>query len=367
MVSPIPNLEKIFYRFNAGGLFENGFPYGNGHINDTYKITTTNNPHDYILQRINNDIFTDIPHLQKNISRVTKHLRNKLEQIGEKDIDRKCLTLISTKTGESYLKHEDGKYWRMYIFISDHRSYDIVENAEQAREGGKAIGRFQAMLSDLPGPILNETIPFFHNIENRLNIFHDILSQDPERRAEETTAEIKFVADREEEMKTILRLGKQGKIPLRITHNDTKFNNILLDENDRALCLIDLDTVMPGYVHYDFGDAIRTAANCAAEDEENLSKVFMNMEFYKAFTEGYLREIGHVLNSTELEYLAFSPLLITYTIGLRFLTDYLNGDKYFKTQKDKHNLIRARNQFKLVESFEHNFETMKTFVSNFIG
>lgn len=367
MDSSIPDLEKIFDRFNAEGSFVNGFPYGSGHIHDTFKITTKNNPHDYILQRLNNDVFRDIPSLQENISRVTRHLRNKFKQKGEKEIDRKCLTLINTKTGKSYLRQEDGKYWRMYIFISDHRSYDIVENAEQAFEGGKAIGLFQAMLSDLPGPMLNETIPYFHDVEKRLNIFHEILIKDPLCRAEEIADEIKFITDREEKMQTILRLGKHGKIPLRITHNDTKFNNILLDTNDKALCVIDLDTVMPGYVHYDYGDALRTAANNAAEDEEDLSMVFMNMEFFKAFTEGYIGEIGHILNRTELDYLVISPALITYTIALRFLTDYIGGDKYFKTHKEKHNLIRARAQFRLVESFEHNLETMKTLVSDICG
>jgi thiamine kinase-like enzyme len=229
-------------------------------------------------------------------------------------------------------------------------------------EGGKAIGRFQAMLADLSGEPLFETIPWFHDISNRLNIFHETMKKDPMNRVASVKNEINFVLQRAEEMKIILKLGREGKIPLRITHNDTKFNNILFDENDKALCIIDIDTVMPGFVHYDFGDAIRTATNMASEDEKDLSSVKMNINLFHAFSEGYLSEISRTLNETEKEYLAFAPILITYTQAVRFLTDYLDGDHYFKIHNEHHNLQRAKTQFRLVESMEEQYDEMKRII-----
>ena len=251
---------------------------------------------DYILQRLNNKIFKNIPELQNNIERVTVHLRNKIKIIPGSDIKRECLSLIPSHDGKSWIIDKEGNYWRMYIFISNHRSYNIVDSPDKAYEGGKAIGRFQAMLSDMPGDPLFETIPWFHDIEKRLETFNLKISENPVGRVGTVGDEINQVLQRAEEMKIILKLGKEGKIPLRITHNDTKFNNILLDENDKALCVIDLDTVMPGYVHYDFGDAIRTAANTASEDEKDLSKIKMDINLFKAYSEGYLSETGETLN-----------------------------------------------------------------------
>jgi Ser/Thr protein kinase RdoA (MazF antagonist) len=250
----------------------------------------------------------------------------------------------------------------MYIFISAHRSYNTVDSSGKAFEGGKAIGRFQVMLSDMPGGPLNETIPFFHNIEKRLETFNQKIKDDPAERVKSVSFEINEFLKRANEMRVILQLGSEGKIPLRITHNDTKFNNILLDESDKALCVIDLDTVMPGYVHYDFGDAIRTVTNNAPEDETDLSKVRMNLELFKAYAEGYLSESGETLNDTEKEYLAFAPRLITYTIALRFLTDYIDGDNYFKIHHAHHNLQRARAQLKLVMSMEEQYDEMRRII-----
>ena len=254
----------------------------------------------------------------------------------------------------------------MYIFISNHRSYNIVDNTDKAFEGGKAIGRFQAMLADMPGGPLHETIPKFHDIENRLAILNQKIAENPAGRVSELTDEIKEYLSRGEEMKTILKLGRAGKIPSRITHNDTKFNNILLDENDKALCVIDLDTVMPGYVHYDFGDAISTVTNTAAEDEKDLSKIEMNVDLFEAYARGYLSETGKTLNETEKEYLAFAPKLITYTIGVRFLTDYIDGDNYFKIHHKFHNLQRTRAQLKLVMSMERQYEDMKRIIKKLV-
>ena len=361
------DLREIFELFAADGTYLNGEPYGSGHIHDTFRVETTEKEKDnYILQRLNDKIFKNIPQLQHNIERVTIHLRKKLSAVPGSDIKRECLSLVPAKNGNSWINDKNGSFWRMYIFISDHRSYNIVDTPGKAYEGGKAIGRFQAMLADLPGEPLFETIPFFHDIEKRLETFTLKLEEDPAGRAGNIAAETDFVLKRAEEMKIILKLGSQGKIPVRITHNDTKFNNILLDENDKALCVIDLDTVMPGYVHYDFGDAIRTAANIAAEDEKELSRVKMDINLFEAYASGYLSETRETLNSVEKDYLAFAPRLITYTIALRFLTDYIDGDHYFKIHHEHHNLQRARAQFRLVESMEEQYAGMKGIIARLI-
>lgn len=356
-------LKKVFEFFNTESSYISAEPYGSGHIHDTFKVETAGNSPDYILQKLNNYIFKDISALQENIGRVTRHLRIKLEEQGVEEIDRRCLTLIPTHNGESFIQDDDGLYWRLYIFIRNHKSYDVVETSGQAYQGGRAIGRFQALLADLPGKPLNETIPDFHNISSRLNSFHYAIRRDPKGRIKNLEKEINFVTAREEIMHSIIRLGQDGEIPLRTTHNDTKFNNVLLDANDEALCVIDLDTVMPGYIHYDFGDAIRTAANSAAEDETDLSKVFLRTDLFEAYARGYLEEMKETLNPTEKEYLAFAPRLITFTIGLRFLTDYIDGDNYFKIHHKEHNLERARAQFKLVESNEEQYENLKGLIS----
>jgi Ser/Thr protein kinase RdoA (MazF antagonist) len=357
------NLKEIFDQFQGDGTFKSGAPYGNGHIHDTFLIKTIEKEKDdYILQRLNNRIFKNIPQLQNNIERVTGHIRAKLISKPGAYIKRECLNLVSSHAGQSWIVDKYQNYWRMYIFITNHRSYNIVDSPDKAFEGGKAIGKFQAMLSDLGGAPLFETIPWFHNIEKRLDIFYDKLKTDPVKRVKSAKDEIDFVLKRAEEMKIILQLGEDGGIPLRITHNDTKFNNILLDENDKALCVIDLDTVMSGYVHYDFGDAIRTAANMATEDEKDLSLVKMNIDLFRAYSEGYLSETSGTLNNLEKEYLAFAPRLITFTIALRFLTDYLDGDNYFKIHHEHQNLQRARAQFKLVESMEEQDDEMKKII-----
>jgi Ser/Thr protein kinase RdoA (MazF antagonist) len=361
------DLKKIYDRFFTDATFQCGEPFGSGHIHDTYRIITAEkDKDDYILQRLNNRIFKNIPHLQENIERVTIHLRKKLSYVAGSNIKRECLTLIPSRENKSWIEDHDGNFWRMYIFISNHHSYNIVDSADKAFEGGKAIGRFQAMLSDLPGNPLHETIPFFHDISKRLETFSRVVKDDPAGRAGKVAGEIQSVLSRADDMKIILRLGAEGKIPLRITHNDTKFNNILLDENDKALCVIDLDTVMPGYVHYDFGDAIRTAANIAAEDEKELSKVKMDISLFEAYATGYLSETQATLNKIEKDYLAFAPRLITYTIAVRFLTDYLDGDNYFKIHHENHNLQRARAQMKLVESMEDQYGEMQNIIRNLV-
>ena len=361
-----PDLRKLYGCFRAEGTYLSGQSFGPGHIHDTYRVLTAEKHcNDYILQRLNNSIFKDIPRLQENMERVTTHLRNKLSVLPGSDPKRECLTLIEDReTGRSWHIDEKGNFWRMFIFISDHISYERVDSHHKAFEGGKAVGRFQALLSDLPGKPLYETIPDFHNIVRRLETFHRVMSDDPAGRVASCGKEIAEITSREEEMKVIIRLGQEGKIPLRITHNDTKFNNILFDSNDRALCIIDLDTVMPGYVHYDFGDAIRTAANTADEDSTDLSAVSLDIGIFEAYAKGYLAETKGTLNDTEIEYLAFAPKLLTYIMATRFLTDYLDGDRYYKIKYPEQNLQRTRAQTALLASMEKNYEKMKQIIKN---
>ncbi len=351
-------LQTIYGQFDAQGAFLKGYPYGSGHIHDTFRIETDGKGPGYILQRINTNIFKDVDHLQQNILRVTEHIRKKLSGIPGSDPDRETLTLIPTRTGASYL-HDGSGYWRCYLFIDRHRSYDRVETAGQAYQGGRAIGRFEQLIAGLDPSGIHEVLPAFHDMEVRLDNFFKVLEKDPANRAASVREDIRFVEERAEEMMTIQRLGKEGKIPLRITHNDTKFNNVLLDENDEALCVIDLDTVMPGYIHYDFGDAIRTSANSSFEDEKDLSKVFVRLDLYEAFARGFLEETREELTPLEKEYLAFSARMMTFIIGLRFLTDHLDGDNYFKIHHPGHNLERARVQFKLVSSMEEHRKEME--------
>ncbi len=356
-------LKDVFGHFKCEGTFEEGAPYGSGHIHDTYKVTTTEaDKPNYILQRINTNIFRDVKELQNNIHLVTSHIRKKLASIPGSDPDRETLTIIPAKDGKLYHQDEEGRYWRVYLFIERHKSYDRVETPEQAYQGGRAIGRFERLIAGLDPAGIYEVLPGFHDMELRLDNFFKVLEKDPVNRAAGVKEDIQFVLDRAEEMKTIKALGKAGKIPLRITHNDTKFNNVLLDEHDKSLCVIDLDTVMPGYIHYDFGDAIRTTANSSFEDETDLSKVFVRLDLYEAFARGFMEEVRDELNETEIEYLPFSARMLTFIIGLRFITDYLDGDNYFKIHHPNHNIERARTQFKLFSSMEEHRKEMERII-----
>ncbi|MFA6128342.1 MAG: aminoglycoside phosphotransferase family protein [Bacteroidales bacterium] len=357
------NLQSITKHFSIDGTILSVLPYGSGHINDTYKVETAEPKcHNYILQRINHKIFKNVPGLMDNIDRVTRHIRMKLEATPGADPDRQTLTLVPTVDKKSFYQDADGNFWRMYLFIEDNRSYDIVDTPEKAFEGGRMFGKFQSMIADLPGDPLFETIPNFHNIDMRLDTLRKTIQADPAGRASKVAAEVDFVMERAEEMGTILHLGQKGLIPLRITHNDTKFNNVLLDKNDRGLCVIDLDTVMPGYVHYDYGDSIRTSTNTGAEDDPDLSRVGMDLHLFEAYTKGFLQETRSTLTATELEYLPLAGKLFPYIIGVRFLTDYVDGDNYFKIKHEHHNLQRARAQFKLLESMEGQFGAMQEIV-----
>ncbi|WP_181304544.1 phosphotransferase enzyme family protein [Rufibacter sp. XAAS-G3-1] len=354
------SLNKILSKFATRGEIGNVTPFGTGHIHDTYHVQNLppGDPH-YILQRINHHVFKNIPALMENIQVVTAHLRAKLQQDPQANPAQEVLTLVPTQEREWYYKDSDGSYWRVYYFIPDTVSYDVVESQALAYQGGKAFGRFQALLADLPVSQLHDTIPDFHNVVNRLRLFREVLQKDPVERASGVEAEIAFVEERAVAMSTIYHLGQAGKLPLRITHNDTKFNNVLLNKSNKAQCVVDLDTVMPGFVAYDFGDAIRTTINKAPEDEADVGKIRVDMDLFRGFTEGFLEETAHALTPNEIESLAHGVLLLPFLMGLRFLTDYLDGDHYYKIHFPEHNLQRARAQFQLVRKLEEQFGVLQ--------
>jgi Ser/Thr protein kinase RdoA (MazF antagonist) len=323
-------------------------PYGSGHINDTYLVKIESGKKDYILQRINHQIFTDVPGLMKNIERVTAHLRKKLDKMNGHDPVRETLNLVKTKDNNSYYEDEEGNFWRVFVFISGMTIYENAIDERMAQEAGRIIGLFQRLLIDLDQEI-TDTLPGFHSIYRRYNEFAAALSADTKQRNNLIKDDIFFANSMLGKMKDYYdSIDKKG-FPKRIVHYDTKLNNILFDRKQQAVCLIDLDTLCPGYVHFDYGDALRTLANTAAEDETDLEKVKFNSLFYHAFTNGYLSEAKHFLSEEEKSLLPFAPVYLTFIIGLRFITDYLNGDTYYKVQYPDHNLVRARVQFKLAK------------------
>jgi hypothetical protein len=354
-------LKNISAKFTVGGGFSDLKSYGSGHINDTYVISF--NTKKYLLQCINHTIFSDVPGLMDNAVRVTEHIRGKLEKWKEKDIVRKVLTVIPAAEGKYYYKDENGNYWRMYVFIEKARTYDVPESLEQIYEAARAFGNFQQMLIDLPQPALIETIPGFHNALKRLEVFKYTLQADVCNRAKDARFEIEFLRKNEQIFYVISKLVETGQIPIRVVHNDTKVNNVLMDDNtDKGICVIDLDTVMPGISLYDFGDLVRTCVSTAAEDERDLSKVTMDMPRFEALLKGYLSAAGKFLNKVELENLILGGKYITLEQGMRFLTDYLNGDKYYKIHREGHNLDRCRTQFKLVDLINQQEDEMMLLV-----
>ncbi len=367
--SPHIALDAVGAAFRLPGRLLRAVPYGNGHINDTF-LAEYESPHGlrrFIHQRINDRVFKNPPLIMDNIARVTSHLRQKLQEIGSPDLDRRTLTLVPASDGRSYWVDPEGKYWRTYLFIEGASSHDIITHPRQAFEVAAAFGTFQAMLRDLPSPRLQETIPFFHHTPTRFAALERAIQQDPCNRAATARAEIAFCLERKAMTETLLTLHHQGLIPERITHNDTKINNVLLDDQTgEGVCVIDLDTVMPGLSLYDFGDMVRTCTSTTAEDERDLSRVKMRMELFRELTSGYLQTAGNSLTPAELDHLAFSGKLITFEIGVRFLTDYLLGDLYFKTARPTHNLDRCRTQFALVASIEQQEEAMHAFVRSLL-
>ena len=334
-----------------------------GHINDSFIVESKYpNGDSYFLQKINHHIFKNVAGLQQNIQIVTDHLRAKLTEAGKTDIEKKVLRLIPAKDGKFFYQDGNGDYWRMYVNIEQTHSYDVI-TPELAYKAGEAFGNFQCMLADIPHGELIETIPNFHNIEFRLEQFRDAVKADAAGRLAQTQWMVDEIESRAEEMCLPECLYREGKLPKRINHCDTKVNNMLFDQNDEPVCIVDLDTVMPGFVLSDFGDFMRTAANTGAEDDANLDNIGVNMSIFDAYTRGYLKK-ATFLTPIELENLAFGAKLLSYMQLVRFFGDYLNGDTYYKIQHEHHNWQRSLAQFRLLQSQEENFEAMQQIVFN---
>lgn len=354
-VPPLPEFITLGRAFALQGEIIAAVPYGSGHINDTYAVTASQAgaPVRYIFQRINHTIFKDVPALMDNILRVTAHQRERILASGGEDASRRALTVIPARTGEPYVRDQHGRWWRAYLFIEKALTHDKIESPAQAREAARSFGEFQRLLADLPGARLHETIPNFHNTPSRYAAFEAALAADTAGRAAEVVAESDFARSRALLARKLTDLLVAGLVPERVTHNDTKLNNIMLDDATGAgVCVIDLDTLMPGLSLYDFGDMVRTGTNAAVEDETDLSKVVARAEIFSALAEGFLAGCGSALNAVERAHLVASGQVMTYEVGLRFLTDHLQGDVYFKTKYAGHNLARARNQFALLRSLE---------------
>ncbi len=357
-------LMAILKQFAIDEDMVSAVPFGNGHINDTLKVTNSKGEIKYILQRINHHIFTNVDMLQNNIFTVTSHIREKLVARGEQDVDRKVLTFIPAKDGKLY--HFDGdSYWRVCLFIPRSKSFEEV-TPQLSYEAGKAFGDFQTMLSDLPADALGETIPNFHNMEFRLKQFRDAVEANAAGRLEEVKDLVAEIEKRAKEMCIQEELYREGKLKKRTNHCDTKVNNIMFDEEGKVLCVIDLDTVMPGFVLSDIGDFIRTGANTGAEDDENLDNVEVNLEIFEAYTRGYMETAKAFLTPQEIKLLPYGGRLLTYMQTVRFLTDYINGDTYYKIHSPKHNLIRTKAQFKLLLSLEAHAPEMDGFMQTWL-
>ncbi len=358
-------LREALGNFAFEGEFVSVKEFGSGHINKTYiaKYKKDDSEQKYVVQKVNNGVFKNVDELMDNVFAVTSYLRNVIRENGG-DENRETLHFIKTNDGKKYYKCADGSFYRAYIFVKDSVSFDFAENANMFKSSGIAFGRFQRMLGDFDADSLYETIENFHNTKWRYeNEFLPALEMDVMDRAKTCREEIEFIKARKDKMGVLVDLIDEKKLPLRVTHNDTKLNNVMFDEKTlECVCVIDLDTVMPGLALYDFGDAIRFGANTALDDEKDLSKVGVNLEYFKAFAEGFLGECGETLNQCEKDHLAFSAWLLTLELVMRFLTDYLNGDVYFKTHYSEHNLVRARNQMKLALSMEEHMNEMEEII-----
>ena len=335
--------------------------FGNGHINDTY-LLVDESARQYILQKINRFVFRDPESLMRNIVAVTKHQSKTAKS------HREALALVPAANGADWLTGKDGEIWRMYEFVSDSLCLEKVESPGDFRESALAFGRFQRQLADFPAHTLTETIPRFHDTPHRYDAFHAAVGADSFGRAKSVAREIDFALKHEQFAFTLMNLLEKGELPLRVTHNDTKLNNVLFDRGTRkALCVIDLDTVMPGLSVNDFGDSIRFGATTAAEDERDLEKVSFSLPLYEAYTGGFLESCGERLTPCEKEHLPHGAKMMTLECGIRFLTDYLSGDTYFHTRRDGQNLDRCRTQFKLVDDMDKNWSQMQKTVSEAIG
>lgn len=365
-----PHLAHIVQGFRFEGDFVAAGPLGGGHINDTYVARfqrADGAPQRYVLQRINHSVFKDPAALMQNIEAVTTHLRQKIIATGG-DPERETLNLIPTRDGATFAALPGGQYWRAYGFIAGARTYQVVENLHRVYSAARAFGRFQEQLSDFPAERLHETIPDFHHTGKRYAAFVQAVARDAANRARSVAAEIEFVVHRADDTSVLVDLLERGALPERVTHNDTKLNNVMIDDvTGEGICVIDLDTVMPGLSLYDFGDCVRSAANPAAEDERDLSKVCVDLSIFERLVQGYLDTAGAFLTPAEIELLPFAAKLITLEQGIRFLADHLNGDVYYKIQREGHNLDRCRTQLKLVADIEDKFDRMMSIVAKAVA
>ena len=353
----IDKLKKVYKKFDDSVELVDYQELASGHINDTYLITTSCKQ-SFVLQRINQGVFKDVPGLISNKVAISKHIQEKLSYLSINERARKVLTFVSTEEGKPFYYGKSGGYWNVMVYISNSVTHETVKNKEIAYEGGKLIGDFLNLTSDFDASKLTEVIPKFHDMSFRFSQFEAALKIASKERLQKAKKYIEIVGSLKDEMHIIQNLKESGAIKLRVTHNDTKISNVLFDTNNKGLCVIDTDTVMPGVVHYDFGDAIRTICNSAAEDEKDLDKVNFNLEFYNAYTKGFLEKVESALSPTELKYLPLGAKTMIFIMALRFLTDFLNGDIYYKTKYAEHNLDRSKNQFKLIESMSEKMDVL---------
>ncbi len=362
------DLEDALYAFGFGPQCSYVKPFGEGHINETYAVympTDKGEEFAYILQRVNNNVFKDPAGVMENIFGVTEYLRNVVREEGG-DPDRETLSCIKTKNGCTFFEDSEGQPWRSYHYIPNSVCYQLVEDPEQFYQSGASFGHFLKQLGNYPAASLKETIPDFHNTVKRFENFEIALKRDIKNRSVTCKPEIQFVLERKEDCKVLVEQQENGILPIRVTHNDTKLNNILFDaDTGKGLCIIDLDTIMPGLAANDFGDSIRFGAATAEEDEKDLSKMHFDISLYELYAKGYLEETRDVLTPEEAASLAWGARLMTFECGMRFLTDYLQGDTYFKTAYPEHNLVRARTQFRLVDEMEQQFDQMIEIVAKY--
>lgn len=361
------NYEAIIRAFGVQGDIKTVEPFGSGHINDTLRVVIQAGAEtqEYVLQKINTDIFKDPAGMMQNIIKVTGYLRNIIEKKGG-DPSRETLHFYPTQEGKYYYRDEDNRYWRLEDMILHSRSYDLATTSEMFASTGVAFGQFMADLGGFPAEELVEVIPNFHHTGVRFATFESEVKANRAGRIDTCRAEVEFALARKELALSIVKQLDNKELPLRVTHNDTKINNILMDEStDQPICIIDLDTIMPGACAYDFGDSIRFGASSALEDEQDLSKVYMRMDLFEAYTKGYMQSVGKTLTPAEARSLAVGAAVITFETGIRFLGDHLNGDTYFKIHRPGHNLDRARTQFKLVADMESKMDEMQAIVDQY--
>ena len=368
--SPVPpEFPAVAAAFPLEGRLVSVAPHGSGHINETYAaaFASASGQRRYIFQKVNHRIFKDVPALMDNVRRVTAHIAAKVRAAAGEAAAARVLTLVPARDGRAFAQDVGGGFWRVYDFIEGAHTMDRVTNETQAREAAGAFGEFQAQLADLPGGRLHETIPNFHHTRSRFEALRRAVQEDPVQRAAEVRAEIEFAFAREADSDGLLTLLARGEISERVTHNDTKINNVMLDDTTgRTVAVIDLDTIMPGLPLYDFGEMVRTSASSAMEDDPDPANMHVVLPLFRALVEGYLgSEVGAVLNATERAHLGFAGKLMTYENGLRFLTDYLSGDTYYKIKHPRHNLDRCRTQFALVRSIEGAQAGMSAIIEKF--